>query len=214
MNEYEQFLTLAQSRRSVRKFSVEAVSRENLRRVLEAARWAPSNHNRQPWRFIVLEDRDRIVRLGEKVRVELCAKLKSLPPVAAGHATEFVHYATCFSGAPVLILVLHKRPVSVTNVLLDGVAHPELVSGEPLSAAMAVQNLLLAAHALGLGACALTAPLIVGDVFARELPLPPGHDLTCLVALGHPAETPEPPRRKSVEQFTEFAQDNERPKSK
>ncbi len=72
---------------------------------------------------------------------------------------------------------------------------------------MAVQNLLLAAHALGLGSCVLTAPLIVRDVVVRELSLPQEFDLTCLVALGHPDETPAPPRRKSIEQIAEFRND-------
>ena len=104
-----------------------------------------------------------------------------------------------------LLVVLHKRPVNVTASLLAGLKTPELISGEPLSVAMAVQNLLLAAQALGLGACVLTGPLLVPEVFAAELSLPVGHEINCLVALGHPAETPPPPRRKTLEQIVEFA---------
>jgi nitroreductase len=214
MNDYQQFLSLAQSRRSVRKFSGRAVSRQSLLCVLEAARWAPSNHNRQPWRFIVIEDPGQIARLAETVGAEVANRLKSLPPIASGYASEFVHYATFFSGAPVLILVLHKQSVSFSNVLLQGVGQPELVSGEPLSAAMAVQNLLLAGHALGLGSCVLTAPLIAREVVAHTLNLPRGYEITCLVALGYPDETPAQPRRKSVEQIAEFTQDDRRLGSK
>ena len=128
-------------------------------------------------------------------------KLKSLPEVAAAYAREFMHYATFFSNAPVLLVVLHKQPVSVSAPVLAGLKDPDLVSGEPLSAAMAVQNLLLAAQALGLGTCVLTGPLLVQDAVAGALDLPAGHDLTCLVALGHPAESPAPPRRKTIEQI-------------
>jgi nitroreductase len=212
MNDYEQFLLLARSRRSVRKFSEHAVSRENVVRVLEAASWAPSNHNRQPWKFIVLEDRSQITRLAEAIRAELSQKLKSLPQVASGYIGEFGDYATFFSGAPVLIAVLHKRPVSFSATLLQGVPHPDLVSGEPLSAAMAVQNLLLAAHALGLGSCAMTAPLVVCDLILGELKPPPGHELTCFVALGYPDEKPAESRRKSIEQIAEFRKDGDRSK--
>ena len=176
-------------------------------RVLEAARWAPSNHNRQPWKFIVFEESSQIIKLSETVGAELSGKLKSLPAVASGYASEFAHYATFFAGAPVLIVVLHKRPASFSNALLRDVNQPELVSGEPLSSAMAVQNLLLAAHALGLGTCVLTAPLIVREVVVRELNLPREYDLTCLVALGYPDETPAKPRRKSIEQIAEFRND-------
>ncbi len=204
MNDYEHFLSLAQSRRSVRKFAERKVSREDILRVLEAARWAPSNHNRQPWKFIVLADPRQITQLAEAIRGELSQKLKSLPQVASAYTSEFANYATFFAGAPVVIAVLHKKPVSFSAALLQGVDHPELVSGEPLSAAMAVQNLLLAAHALGLGSCVLTAPLIVGDLLSRELKLPPGHELTCLVALGYADGKPAEPRRKNIEQIAEF----------
>ncbi len=204
MTAYEHLLGLIQARRSIRRFSDRVVSRDDLARLFEAARWAPSNHNRQPWRFLALEDKQQINRLAETVRENLAQKLKELPEVAASHIGEFTHYATCFANAPVLLVVLHKRPVSVSASLLVGIRNPELVSGEPLSVAMAVQNLLLAAQALGLGTCVLTGPLLVPEVLVAELSLPAGHELTCLVALGHPAETPPPPRRKTVEQIAEF----------
>ena len=167
-----------------------AVSREDLLRVLEAARWAPSNHNRQPWRFIVLEERQPDRPTGRDGRHRALAEAEVPAPVASGYAGEFAHYATFFAGAPVLIVVLHKQPVSCLHALLKDVDQPELVSGEPLSVAMAVQNLLLAAHALGLGTCVLTAPLIVQEAVLGALNLPAGYDVTCLVALGYPGETP------------------------
>jgi nitroreductase len=95
---------------------------------------------------------------------------------------------------------------------LAGLKNPDLISGEPLSAAMAVQNLLLVAQSLGLGTCVLTGPLLAHGVLAGALKLPAGHDLTCLVALGHPAESPAPPRRKSIEQIAEFRNNDRRPK--
>jgi nitroreductase len=96
-------------------------------------------------------------------------------------ASEFIYYATFFSNAPVLLVVSHKQPVSVSVPLLAGLKNPELVSGETLSVAMAVQNLLLAALTLGLGTCVLTGPLLVQDALSKVLGLPACHDLTCLV---------------------------------
>ena len=151
MSDYDQLLELIRSRRSIRQFSDRAVGRKEIARLLEAARWAPSNHNRQPWRFLVIEDKQQIDQLAEAVRQGLSEKLKSLPEAAATYAGEFTHYATFFSNAPMLLVVLHKQPVSVSAPLLTGLKNPDLVSGEPLSVAMAVQNLLLAAQALGLG---------------------------------------------------------------
>jgi nitroreductase len=204
MSDYDRLLELIRSRRSIRRFSDRAVDRDHIARLLEAARWAPSNHNRQPWRFLVIEDKPQINRLAETVRQSLSEKLKLLPEAAAAYAGEFTHYATFFTNAPVLLVVLHKEPVSVSAPLLAGLKNPDLISGEPLSVAMAVQNLLLAAQALGLGTCVLTGPVLVRDALAKVLDLPAGHDLTCLVALGHPAESPAPPRRKTIEQIVEF----------
>jgi nitroreductase len=204
MNDYDRLLELIRARRSIRRFSARAVSREDIARLLEAARWAPSNHNRQPWKFLVIQDKQQIKHLAEVVGRGLSEKLKSLPEAAAAYASELTHYATFFAGAPVLLVARHKRPVSVSTSVLAGLKNPELVSGEPLSVAMAVQNLLLAAQALGLGGCVLTGPLLVPEAVTRTLPLPPGYDLTCLVAVGYPAESPPPPRRKTIEQIAEF----------
>jgi coenzyme F420-0:L-glutamate ligase / coenzyme F420-1:gamma-L-glutamate ligase len=200
---YDQLLEVIRTRRSIRRFEERAVSRGDLDRLLEAARWAPSNHNRQPWRFVVLEDRGQIRDLAERIRHGMEHKLKSLPEVAAGFAGELTHYGTIFSAAPVLIAALHKQPIAVGSSLWDGVRNPSLVSGEPISVAMAMQNLLLAAHALGLGACVLTAPLLAENA-AEALGQPVGYELTAFIALGYPAEAPEPPRRKNLENIAEF----------
>lgn len=210
MTEYETLLETIKARRSIRRFSARPVSREDILRLIEAARWAPSNHNRQPWRFVVLEDKGEIAQLAERVGQKLSEQLKSLPPTVSSYVGDFAHYATFFSQAPVLIVVLHKGPTSLSNSLLKGSSHAELVSGEPLSAAMAVQNLLLAAHTLGLGSCVLTAPLIVQEVILTGLDVSTGYNVTCLVALGYPAEEPPQPRRKSIEQITEFWKDGGR----
>ncbi len=214
MNEYEQLMALIRARRSVRRFSVRAVERDDIVRLVEAARWAPSNHNRQPWRFIVLEEKREIEQLAERVGTKLSEELKSLPRIASDYAGDFTHHATFFSQAQVLIVVLHKRPISLSNSILKGLSQPELVSGEPLSVAMAVQNLLLAAQALGLGSCVLTAPLIVQEAVRGALNFAPGYDLNCLVALGYPAETPPQPRRKGIEQIVEFREDGNRQANK
>lgn len=202
---YEQLLEVVRSRRSIRRFSARPVSREQLTQLIEAARWAPSNHNRQPWKFIVLDDTAQIQSLALSVTEALSVRLKALPAIARGYADEFAEHAVNFSQAPVLVLALHKQPLSMTGMLLDGVRYPALVTGEPLSVAMAVQNLLLAAHALGLGTCVFTAPLVTPGAITSKVALPSGYELTCLVAVGYPGAAPEPPRRKGLEHIVEFS---------
>ena len=131
------------------------------------------------------------------------SKLQSLPAVAAAHAAGLVQYGTFFADAPVLVVALHKLPIAAAAALWDQTRNPELVSGEPLSVAMAMQNLLLAAHALGLGTCVMTAPLLADDL-AEQLRVPPGFAVTGLIALGYPDGTAPAPRRKPLEHIAEF----------
>jgi nitroreductase len=201
---YDDFLALAQSRRSIRKFLRKQVPREHLTRLFEAARWAPSNHNRQPWRFIVIDDKAALQHLAQTVGQALRKKAGALPTVARHYAEELVEHGTFFADASVLIIVLHKQPASFSTALLTDARQPALVSGEPLSAAMAAQNLALAAHTLGLGTCMLTAPLVAQAALEKELQVPPGYEPTCFVAVGYPDEAPAPPRRKSLEHIVEF----------
>jgi len=202
--DYSEVLQLIRSRRSVRSFTDRKPSRGDLERLVEAARWAPSNHNRQGWKFIVLEDREELQRLARDVEASLSERMEPARKIPSAQAREMIRYATLFAEAPVAIFVMHKRPVSVGREILDGAAHPELVSGEPLSAAMAVQNMLLAAESLGLGTCVLTAPLLAGDVWEQLDDLPAGFEPTCIVAVGYPDQQPSAPRRKPLEQIMEY----------
>jgi len=200
----EGFLALARSRRSVRRFLPRAPSREELEPLFEAARWAPSNHNRQGTRFVVLEDPAEIRALAREVREGIAARAAAARGIAREVAQDLADGTAWLEGAPRLIVVLHRRPAAVAAALLGGLPAPDLVSGEPLSAAMAIENLLLAARAAGLGACVLTAPLIAREAIAGIPGLPAGFEPTALIAVGHPAEEPAAPPRKEIDEIVEY----------
>ena len=201
---YEALLEAIRCRRSIRRFRPEPVGREAIEHLVEAARWAPSNHNRQGWKFVVLDDRDEVRALADRVRDAVRRRLTDAPRLASLHADQVVHHATLFGDAPCVILVLHKRPASIVGASTAGVLHAELVSGECLSAAMAVENMLLVAPTLGLGACVMTAPLAAREVFGDIPDLPSGFEPTCLVAVGYPDEDPPAPRRKPIRHLVEY----------
>jgi coenzyme F420-0:L-glutamate ligase / coenzyme F420-1:gamma-L-glutamate ligase len=201
---YASLLKLVRTRRSVRRFEARPVPQEAIEAVVEAARWAPSNENRQGWKFLVFEGRELIGSLARQVQAELEVVCAVADDTVARHVAQLAEATGRLADAPCLILVLHKRPSIAAIRLLGDAPHAALVSGEPLSAAMAVQNLLLAAHALGLGACVLTAPL-AGGALVRVIPdLPAGFEPTCLVALGYPAENPPTPHKKAIEHILEY----------
>jgi len=205
MMTFESLMELVRSRRSVRRFLPEPPTREEMERLFDAARWAPSNHNRQGTRFIVLEDPAAIRELAARVRDELARRHASARGIEAEVAAEIAGHASWFAEAPRIVLALYRRPAAVALRVLEGIPSPDLVSGEPVSAAMAVENLLLAAPTVGLGACVLTAPLIAREALAA-IPggLPPGFEPAALIAVGRPAEDPPPLRRREIGKIVEF----------
>jgi len=200
--DYKSLMNLITDRRSVRRFDARPVDRADIERLVDAARWAPSNHNRQGWKFVVFSDADELAKLSGKVLESLARRLAECPEIPREHGRELLVHATGFALAPCVILVMHKPPSLAARTLLAG--NP-LASGEALSAAMATQNMLLAACAIGLAACVLTGPLLAGDVWEQLDDLPAGFEPTCLLAVGHPSEPPPAaPRKKRLEQIIEY----------
>ncbi|MHC4641668.1 MAG: nitroreductase family protein [Planctomycetota bacterium] len=201
--DFESYLEFIMSRRSIRKYTDKKISRVQIERMIEAACWAPSNHNRQGWKFIVFKNPHEIQKLAEQVRQFIQKSITKTNRLVANKANELIYYSGAFDQAPVVILVMHKKSPAMGKSMLT-LATSELASGEAISVAMACQNLLLAANAMGLGACVMTAPLLAGAVWNSLEDLPLGYEPTCLVTIGHPSEIPSAPRRKKLEHVIEY----------
>ncbi|UCF16034.1 MAG: nitroreductase family protein [Phycisphaerales bacterium] len=201
--DFESYLEFVMSRRSIRKYTNEKVDRIQIERLIEAACWAPSSHNRQGWKFIVFENHERIKELAEETRQFVRKALANTSRLMASQTDDLIHYSGAFDRAPVVVLVMHKKIPAMSKSMLSA-ATSELVSGEVISAAMACQNLLLAANSMGLGACVMTAPLLAGTVWNSLEDLPPGYEFTCLITVGHPSEAPSAPRRKKLKHVVEY----------
>ncbi|HOU39945.1 MAG TPA: nitroreductase family protein [Promineifilum sp.] len=178
-------LELLLSRRSIRRYTDRPLSPETIDHLLTAAVWAPSAHNRQPWRFVVMTGATRArlaAAMGAQLRRDLAAD--GLPAEAIARDADRA-YAR-ISSAPALVLLC--------LTLADMDAYPDArrsaheTTMAVQSVAMAGQNLLLAAHALGLGACWLCAPLFCAAVVRQTLDLPADWQPQGLITLGHPAE--------------------------
>ena len=177
---------IMQSRRSIRRYQDRPVPEDTLRRLLEAARWAPSAHNRQPWRFAVIVDPARRVSLagamGARFRADLAAD--GLPAEDVQRQVDRSYQR--ISSAPAVIVVC----MSLDN--MDHYSDTRRQAAERTmavqSVALAVQNLLLMAHAEGLGGCWMCAPLFCPDVVQNELSLPEDWEAQALLTLGYPSE--------------------------
>lgn len=190
------FLELARTRRSIRRYTEQPLPPTVLERVLEAARWAPSAHNRQPWRLAVLETAAAKVNLATAMAARLRADR-----LADGDAPELIEQDAARSQAritqaPAAILL------SLTVAEMDAYPDEKRRAAERLmavqSVAMAAQNILLAAHAEGLGACWMCAPLFCPDVVRTALALPADWEPQALITLGYPANEGKPASRKPL----------------
>ena len=186
---------LIRDRRSVRRYRLDAVPDDLLRRLIETASWAPSAHNRQPWRFVIL-DRDAKSRLARAMADRLTADRTADGDDPADIAADAARSVARIDGAPAALLAC------LTIADMDRYRDPHRTAAERTmaiqSTAMAVQNLLLAAHAEGLGASWMCAPLFCLDVVQATLSLPGDFEPQALITLGWPAAPGKPRARKPV----------------
>jgi len=182
-------------RRSVRKFREAPVPHELLRRIVAAGTWAPSAGNRQHWEFTVVVSEKVRRQMAEAVRERWTAILDGAEAESlVGEIKEYSGNFDWFAAAPVVVVVSAGSPAAFLSHLLRDNAID--VAGAKTAAAMAAQNLMLAAHALGLGTCCLTGPLAAQEDLRRVTGLGRRQSIVCLVALGYPAEAPpERPRK-------------------
>ena len=183
---------IIKKRRSVRKYLPRIVPREAVLEVLVAASWAPSAHNSQPWRFIILENPSVKRELAEAMAdIWVADAEKDGAKVDAKMRQERVDR---FVNAPALILAcstmvgLRKFPDQKRQMFERDLAQ------QSLGAAM--QNLLLTVHALGLGACWFCAPGFCKETVRKVLGIPDAVEPEAFVIIGYPAEIPSVPPKK------------------
>jgi PPOX class probable F420-dependent enzyme len=188
------FLPLARGRRSVRQYTTQPVARPLVEQILEAARWAPSPHGRQPWRFAVLTRADTKERLAEAMAAEWRRNLEmdQEPPEIVAIRLEKSRQRV--RQAPVLIVP------SLYLADLDRYPDPERQAAEDTMAVQslgtAIQNMLLAAYTLGLDGGWMCAPLFCPDVVRAALDLDAALVPQALITLGYAAQDPvRRPRR-------------------
>jgi nitroreductase len=180
--------------------------------LLEAAVLAPSASNKQPWRFLVVESRDRITHMAAAVREATARIAAHIPEASQPSFLAYGDYFTRFELAPAVIVPIHRalsilsnlvEPAKEIEVERAAIARMEEQSGL-IGTSLAVQNLLLMAHALGLGASGMTGPLVAEPALRAILDVPAGWGIVALVAIGFPDETPGATARKPVDKVVRW----------
>jgi F420 biosynthesis protein FbiB-like protein len=190
---------LIHSRRSIRRYTEAPVAAALVEQVLRAAQWAPSAHNRQPWRFAILREGPIKHRLAAAMGAQLRADRLRDGDHPAVVARDVARSYARITSAPVVIVVCATLEAQDFYPDARRQAAEALMAAQ--SVALATQNLLLMAHALGLGACWLCAPLFCGAVVQTALTLPAHWQPHALITLGYPANTGKTPTRKDLKEI-------------
>jgi len=184
------------NRRSTRKYSPKPIPKKILTEILEAARWAPSAHNAQPWRFIILTDVSAKRALA-KAMMKAWIKDLTADKVNVENREEMTKASIQrFAHAPVLVLAC----LTMTDMKKYADERQQIERDLAIqSLGAAIQNMLLSAHSEGLGACWLCAPAFCKDAVTKALAIPEDLEPQALITLGHSAEKPTVPKRKLFE---------------
>jgi len=185
-------ITAIQGRRSCRSYASQAVDDATIERLLESATWAPSPANNQPWDFVVVtsaEIKEKIFAEAEERRRILFEKSgwKWLNRYDVGFLKD----------APVILCVVGDPKKTGADMFLEagGQAYQH-------ACAAAIQNILLTAHALGLGSLWFT--LYEKQVLREVLGLDADKDPVALICIGKPAGEPFTTPRKPVQDKTRY----------
>lgn len=188
MNVYDAIRT----RRSLRRYDPRPIPRAVVEQVLDAGRWSPSAHNRQPWRFCVVENASTRAALADAMGARLADDLTRDNVPLAALAADVQRSRERLTGAAILIILcMSMRDMDVYRDVRRATLERTMAVQ---SVAMAGQNILLAAHEAGLGACWMCAPLFCADVVQGTLQLPDDWEPQGLLTLGYPAQTREKTR--------------------
>jgi nitroreductase len=198
------FFETVRKRRSVCRFSDQPVAQKDIIAILEAAILAPSATNEQPWRFIVIRDKNLKEGMRDVVNAVVEAVIAATDSKSRRKRLAWMQsYSTHFADAPIAIVALARPWVGGGYGTPTDPAHRDLALE---SVAMAVAHLQLAATALGYSSCFASSPA----EFAREelealLGVEQPWFLVGIVSLGRAAKRPgKRPTRKSIEEVCAF----------
>src|SRR4030042_1261972 len=198
-------LEVIHTRKSIRRYKPDPIPDEILDKVLEAARWAPTGENYQPWRLIVIKKSEtknkigNLAKLGSGSRMtawywlgEMQRRFEEIQdPVKRAEVLRFMYsgeVSEFAKQAPVIIAVI--------GTLMEGSVDV------PYDLSACIENILLEAHSLGLGACWVHGPVAStrdAAKFKKILKIPTGmgeYKVIAYIALGWPAEARKHPRPK------------------
>ncbi len=191
--------TFLRTRRSIRHFKSNPVPESVVEEILRTATFVPSAHNRQPWRFVVITDLSVKKRLGNAVTSKMRADMQSQGASEADIKKRVATSLRRMDEAPVIIILCRDKE----DVRVDT---PEEAMMGVQSAAAAGLQLLLAAHAEGLGGSWICWPLYSQEETCAALEFPETWEPQAMYFIGYPDEAPEVKNRKPLKEVIKWSQ--------
>lgn len=198
---------LIKSRRSIRRWKSKEVPDEMLKKAVELAIWAPNGGNYQGWHFVIVKNRETILRMADAVQ-SVADTIASWPEARTWEedVKRYQKNTSFFRNAPVVIGIFIRDYRSVMDKVLLVRESIDPVAGRIMgfrrtaptaiqSASAAATTMLLAFHQMGLGAIWLASPLMAKQEIETILDVPSEMNLVCLIAVGYPDESPEKDRK-------------------
>ena len=203
----ENIRTFLRTRRSIRRFKTDPVPDSVLRDILHTATFAPSAHNRQPWRFIVLTDSSAKAHLSNAMAEEFQRDLEKDNLPAVEIAKKVAKSQERITGAPVVVILCVDMS-EMDNYPDERRKKAEYIIGIQ-SAANAGMQLLLAAHAEGLGGVWVCSPMFAQEIVQEALNISKQWEPQAMFLLGYPLEIPAFRGRKAIEEVMKFSTSEE-----
>jgi len=177
-------IEIIKTRRCVREFKKDAITDEDIKFLIDCARYAPSGFNMQPWSFLVIRNRDLLQKLsesGKKAMIPILEPMKN----TSKKASDFLGFlktkgTSMFYDAPVLVIILGNKNAPTAD----------------FDCSMAAQNMMLAAHSKGIGSCWIGGllPALMDEKILKEIGAPQGYKAVAPIIFGYPegrTATPE-----------------------
>lgn len=207
---------LMKTRRSIRKFQDKPVPEGLLIKALELAAWAPNGGNFQPWRFLIVSNKELIYKMADAVKAK--TELMTSWPEAKQFGEMMERWrktSDFFRSAPVCIAVLMGKYSSPADQVLRarGESDPmareirnyrQIGNSSLQSVAAAITYLLLVLHYFGLGATWMAGPQQAKKEIEGLLKIPGEWDFVNLIPVGYPAESPDLRPRKPIMEVIQF----------
>ncbi len=205
--EYEDFLKLTKERRSIRKFKPDPVSDEDIKKIIDPARYAPSGFNSQPWEFCVIKKPELKEAIAELISSGMAAVFSKNTPQKEPKDSKKPRFAMPYEQAPIWIIVMGDTRVRqlspIPPIRTDEAKWTSVFIG---SLAIAYQYAALAAVSLGLAShwvSSITIPSVESEV-KKLLGIPEEMKFFDMLAVGYPDITLTEKKVRALEEIIHY----------